>query len=133
MATHCLNSEGAYAAIAGGEAVDVSAVLFPIWDFVKADAPEVKATLRVLERDYCKDNLYWRHLESFDSKKEGAFLAGTIWVAQYWVMRNGFARVESILNAALEYSGTWVCLPKRPTQAPDRCWETSPKPSSTQP
>jgi GH15 family glucan-1,4-alpha-glucosidase len=104
VASHCLNSEGAYAAIAGEEAVDVSAVLFPVWGFVDADAPAMKATLQVLERDYSESNLYWRHLESFDSKKEGAFLAGTIWVAQYWVMRKDFVRARSILDAALEYS-----------------------------
>jgi GH15 family glucan-1,4-alpha-glucosidase len=104
VATHCLNSEGAYAVIAGEEAVDMSAVLFPIWGFVAADAPEVKATIRVLERDYCKSNLYWRHLEEFNSKKEGAFLAGTIWVAQYWVMRNDLKRAKAILDAALTYS-----------------------------
>ena len=100
----CLNSEGAYAAIAGNEAVDVSAVLFPVWGFVEAGAPEMKATIKVLERDYSESHLYWRHLESFDSKKEGAFLAGTIWVAQYWVMRKDLARAKNILDAALAYS-----------------------------
>jgi GH15 family glucan-1,4-alpha-glucosidase len=104
VAKHCLNSEGAYAAIAGEEAVDVSAVLFPTWGFVAADAPEVKATIRVLERDYCKSNLYWRHLEAFDSKKEGAFLAGTLWVAQYWVARKDLSRAREILDAALAYA-----------------------------
>lgn len=104
VAAHCLNSEGAYAVIAGEEAVDISAVLFPIWGFVAADAPEVKATLRVLERDYCKSNLYWRHLEEADSRQEGAFLAGTIWVAQYWVMRKDLQRAKRILGAALAYA-----------------------------
>ncbi len=104
VASHCLNSEGAYAAIAGQEAVDVSAVLFPIWGFAAADASEITATLRVLERDYCQSDLYWRHLENFDSRKEGAFLAGTIWVAQYWIMRNDQVRASRILDAALTYS-----------------------------
>ncbi|TDX28385.1 GH15 family glucan-1,4-alpha-glucosidase [Modicisalibacter xianhensis] len=101
---HCLNSEGAYAAIAGNEAVDVSAVLFPVWGFIEADAPAMIATIKVLERDYSEGHLYWRHLECFDSRKEGAFLAGTIWVAQYWVMRQDLARAKSILDAALAYS-----------------------------
>lgn len=104
VADHCINAEGAYATIAGQEAVDVSAVLFPIWGFVAADTPEMVATLRVLERDYCQSDLYWRHLENFDSRKEGAFLAGTIWVAQYWVMRNDLTRARRILDAALAYS-----------------------------
>lgn len=104
VAGHCINSEGAYAVIAGEEAVDVSAALFPVWGYVAADAPEVKATLRVLERDYSRDNLYWRHLENFDSRKEGAFLAGTIWVAQYWIMRNDLEKTRKILDATLAYA-----------------------------
>lgn len=101
---NCINSEGAYAAVAGGEAVDVSAVLLPIWGFVEADAPAVLATLRVLERDYSADNLYWRHLDELDRKKEGAFLAGTIWVAQYWVLRRDLDRARTVLDAALAYA-----------------------------
>lgn len=104
IAENCLNSEGGYVVIAGEESVDVSAVLFPTWGFIAADAREMEATLRVLERDYCKANLYWRHLEAFDSEKEGAFLAGTLWVAQYWVMRKDLARARKILDAALAYS-----------------------------
>lgn len=101
---HCLTSEGAYAAVAGGEAVDVSAALFPVWGYIPADTPEMLATLRVLERDYGAGNLYRRHLEEFDSQQEGIFLAGTFWVAQYWVMRADFERVNAILKAALEYA-----------------------------
>lgn len=104
VAKNCINSEGAYSAIAGGEAVDVSAALFPIWDFTAPDSPAMKATIKALERDHSEGNLYWRHLEQFDSKKEGAFLAGTLWVAQYWIMRRDFRRAQAILEAALRFS-----------------------------
>ena len=104
VATHCLTSEGAYAAIAGSEAVDVSAALFPVWAYTAPDTPEMLATMKVLERDLATGYLYRRHLERFDSQKEGAFLAGTFWVAQYWVMRRDFQRVRAILDAALEYA-----------------------------
>lgn len=104
VARHCLNSEGAYAAVRGGEAVDVSAVLFPIWGFVAADAPEVLATMRVLERDYSVNHLYWRHLEELAPRTEGAFLAGTIWVAQYWIMRKELERARAVLDASLAYA-----------------------------
>jgi GH15 family glucan-1,4-alpha-glucosidase len=104
VANHCINSEGAYAAIAGGEAVDVSAILFPIWAYTEADSPEMLATVKVLERDYAKDHLYWRHLEETDYAQEGAFLAGTIWMAQYWIMRNDLEKTRRILDAALAYT-----------------------------
>ena len=54
--------------------------------------------------------LYHRHLERFDSTKEGAFLAATLWVAHYWVLRRDFARARSILDAVLGYAndlGLW--------------------------
>lgn len=104
VAQECINSEGAYAAYAGGEAVDVSAALFPVWNYTAPDTPEMLATMKALERDYSTDNLYRRNLAQFDSNKEGAFLAGTLWVAQYWIMRRDFEKVTAILNAALKYS-----------------------------
>jgi len=101
VAERCLTSEGAYAAVAGGEAVDVSAALFPVWAYTDPDTPEMRATMRALERDYAQGHLYRRHLECADSSKEGAFLAGTFWVAQYWVMRGELERARAILEAGL--------------------------------
>lgn len=62
------------------------------------------ATMKVLERDFATGNLYRRSLEHFDSQQEGAFLAGTFWVAQYWIMRRDFQRVRAILDATLDYA-----------------------------
>lgn len=105
VAKHCLTSTGAYAVIAGSEAVDVSAALFPVWGYTDADTPEMRATMAVLERDHSWQGLlYWRHLECADARREGAFLAGTLWVAQYWVMRGELDRVRRILDAALAYA-----------------------------
>ena len=102
---HCLTGDGAYAAVAGGEAVDVSAALYPVWNYCRPDSPEMLATMARLERDCSRDGLlYWRHLACFDARQEGAFLAGTLWVAQYWVMRRDLERAERILRAALRYA-----------------------------
>ncbi|NDJ19946.1 glycoside hydrolase family 15 protein [Myxacorys almedinensis A] len=104
VAEQCLTSGGAYAAFAGSEAVDVSAALFPIWGYAAADAPEMVATMDVLEREYAIAHLYRRHLVEADSQQEGAFLAGTLWVAQYWVARGDLQRTRAILDAALVYA-----------------------------
>lgn len=64
----------------------------------------MKETIKILERDFCKDDLYWRHLEDFDSQKEGAFLAGTFWVSQYHIMTGGLQKAKQIIDAALKYS-----------------------------
>ena len=102
---HCLNREGAYAAVAGGEAVDVSAALFPAWGYTDACAPEMQATIAALERNHSWSGLlYWRHLESADARLEGSFLAGAFWVAQYWVLQGDLERAQRILDAGLGYA-----------------------------
>lgn len=108
----CLTSQGAYAAFAGSEAVDVSAILFPIWGFTGANTPEVLQTVKVLEEQYCRNNLYYRHLIQPGPGQEGAFLAGTFWVAQYWVMRKDFDKVEKILKAALSFMNDAGIMPE---------------------
>lgn len=108
---HAVNSEGAYAYVAGEEGVDVTAALYPVWGFCAPDTPEMLATMAALERDSCQDQLYWRHLAEDDPRREGAFLAGTLWVAQYWVMRDP-ARARAILDAALAYAGDLGLLPE---------------------
>jgi GH15 family glucan-1,4-alpha-glucosidase len=109
---NCLTSAGAYAAYAGGQEVDVSAILFPLWGYCDADSEAMLKTVEVLERDYCRHNLYRRHLVDFDSRKEGAFLAGTLWVAQYWVMRKDWEKVEAILGAALRFMNDVGIMPE---------------------
>lgn len=109
---HCLTSTGAYAAYAGADTTDVSAILFPIWGYTQADAPEMLQTVARLEQDYCQNNLYRRHLVEFDSQQEGAFLAGTLWVAQYWVMRKEWTKVEAILEATLAFMNEAGLMPE---------------------
>jgi GH15 family glucan-1,4-alpha-glucosidase len=105
VAENCLTREGAYAAVAGGEDVDVSAALFPVWAYTDAGTPEMLATIAALEKNWSWEGLlYWRRLECAGSHEEGAFLAGTFWVAQYWVMRGNLERARRIIDAALEYS-----------------------------
>lgn len=112
VAQNCLTSEGAYAAYAGAEAVDVSAILFPIWAYTDADAAPVLKTIEVLERDYCENNLFRRHLVDFDSSKEGAFLAGSLWVAQYWVMRRDWTKFKEVLEAVLQFQNDVGLMPE---------------------
>ena len=104
IAANCMTRDGAYAAVAGGQIVDVSAALFSMWDYTTVDSPEMIATMAALERDFCTHHLYRRHLELFDSRGEGAFLAGTFWVARYYVMRDDLSHARNILDAGLKYA-----------------------------
>jgi hypothetical protein len=105
VAEECMTSEGAYASYAGGEDVDVSAALFPVWAYADADAPEMVATMTALERDHSPDGLLFRRsLVCADAAEEGAFLAGTFWVAHYWIIRGDLARARRIIDRALGYA-----------------------------
>ena len=104
VADKCMTREGAYAAVAGGQIVDVSAALFPMWHYTAADSPEMIATMAALKRDFSSNHLYRRHLELFDSRREGAFLAGTFWVAHYYVIRGDLLQAQSIIEAGLKYA-----------------------------
>lgn len=100
---HCLTSSGAYAIAAGEEGVDLSAVLFALWDYTQIDAPEVQATIKELEAHYQQGNLFRRHLLCFDSRKEGMFLAGSVWMAQYYLRSGKLERYYDVMNAIEGY------------------------------
>lgn len=110
VSQHGLTSGGAYAAVAGGEDVDVTAALYPVWGYCAPDTPEMLATIALLERDHCQNHLYRRTLQ--DPKgQEGAFLAASCWVAQYWVMRD-VERARAILEAVLACANDLGLLPE---------------------
>lgn len=102
ISAHGLTSEGAFAAVAGRDEVDVVAALYPAWGYCAPGAPEMRATLRVLERDHHAGGLYWRTLQE-QGTGEGAFLAGTLWVALYWTMVDS-SRAREILDTVLGYT-----------------------------
>lgn len=112
IAAECINSEGAYAAVAGGEAVDVTAALFPVWDYEPAETPAMLATIAAIERDLADGDLYRRHLELYDEQREGAFLASTLWVAQYWVMRGELEKTRRIIDMVLDCANDLGQLPE---------------------
>ena len=105
VAKNGLTSEGAYAVYPGSEEVDVTAALFPVWDFCAADTPEMCATIAALERDWSPDGkLFHRRLECDDGTREGVFVAAGFWVAQYWVMRGDLERARAIIEAGIAQS-----------------------------
>ncbi|MBJ6145551.1 glycoside hydrolase family 15 protein [Hymenobacter sp. BT559] len=103
VATHCHTRTGAFAVYAGSQEVDITAAQFSLWTYCAPDSPEMLATIRELEQHWCRENLYWRRLEEFDSHKEGAFLAGTCWMAHYYAVAGDLGRARSIIEAVLRY------------------------------
>ncbi len=101
---NCLTKDGAYATYPGSEQVDLTAALFPVWLFTEPDSPEMKKTIAILEKNHREGNLYRRTLACYDASKEGVFLAGCFWMAQYYIMINYLKKAEKIIDAALEFS-----------------------------
>lgn len=101
---NCMTSSGAYAVHAGSESVDISAALFVPFGFDKADSAPMLATVADLELNYCRKNLYWRHLMEFDSSKEGAFLAGSCWMAHYYAIAGNLEKSKKILDSLIGVS-----------------------------
>lgn len=100
----CLTKDGAFATYPGSEKVDVTSALFPVWLFIEPDAPEMKKTVELLEKNHREGELYHRTLENYDASKEGVFLAGCFWMAQYYVMAGNFEKAENIINESLKFS-----------------------------
>lgn len=100
---NCMTKSGAYAVFADSEDVDISTALFIPWSYDEPDSPAVKATIKQLEEQYSKKNLYWRRLEEFESYKEGAFLAGTCWMAHYYAIAGNLIKSKAIINAVLNF------------------------------
>ena len=98
---NCMTSSGAYAVYAGSEGVDISSALFVPFGFDRSDSEAMLATIAALETDYSKNQLYRRHLVEFDSSKEGAFLAGSCWMAHYYAIAGNLEKSKNILESIL--------------------------------
>lgn len=106
VAQYCRTRAGGYAAIAGTEAVDISAALYPVFGYTAATDEIMAATIRGLEQKYSIGNeLYHRHLDSsMARRREGAFLAGTFWIAHYWIARGDLDRGRRMIDAGLTHA-----------------------------
>ncbi len=110
--THCMTSEGAYAVFAGSEDVDITAALYPYWQYDAADSLAMIKTIHKIEIDYKDGELYHRRLEEFPSRKEGVFLAASLWMAQYYLCLNDLEKAKTIVDAVLEFSTDLGFLPE---------------------
>ena len=108
----CLTSEGAYAVYAGSEDVDLTAALYSVWCYDKPDSPAMQKTIQQIEKDYRDGDLYRRHLVETDSKKEGVFLAGSLWVAQHYLALKEISKAQIILDAVLRFATDQLFLPE---------------------
>ena len=101
---NCLTKEGAYATFPGSKKVDITAALFPVWLFTEPDSPEMKKTISIIEDEHRDGELYRRTLACYDASKEGVFLAGCFWMAQYYIMLDNQEKAERIIETALKFS-----------------------------
>jgi GH15 family glucan-1,4-alpha-glucosidase len=106
VARSCHTRAGSYAAVAGGDKVDISAALFPVWGYTSAADPAMASTIHEVEQQYgVGGELYHRHLLNAKAVgREGAFLAGTFWMAHYWISRQELEHGREIIETGLKYA-----------------------------
>lgn len=112
IAQHCMTTDGAYAVYAGSDAVDVTAALFSVWWYDGPDSAAMTQTIRRIEQEYREGDLYRRHLIETDSREEGVFLAGSLWMAQYYILLNDLPKAKVIIDAVLQFSTDLGFLPE---------------------
>lgn len=100
---HGRTAGGAYAVYPGAAVTDVSLALLPAWGYEDPHTHAMEQTLKLLQQ-HEENGLYRRTLVNDNAQKEGAFLAGTIWVAQYWIERGEIQKGKNILQRVLEHS-----------------------------
>lgn len=112
ISNNCMTADGAYAVYAGSDDVDVTAALYALWQYDCADSIAMKHTIRRIEEAYSEGELYHRHLVMYDSKKEGVFLAGSLWMALYYIGVNDLPKAKRIIDAVLGFSTDLGFLPE---------------------
>ncbi len=106
IASKCMTNDGAYAVYAGSQQVDITAALYPVWLFDDPHSAEMKKTIERIENEYKEGELYHRRLEMTDTMEEGVFLAGCLWMAQYFVMTGELSKTKKIIDAVLQFATT---------------------------
>lgn len=109
---NCMTKDGAYAVYAGSNAVDITAALYAVWGYDQPDSPAMRQTVKRIEEEYREGELYYRHLIQFNSKREGVFLAGSLWMALYYIGINNLNKAKSIIDAVLSFSTDLGFLPE---------------------
>ena len=109
---HCMTRDGSYAVYAGSEEVDLTAALYAVWEYDEPGSAAMQKTIQQIEAGYKDGDLYRRHLVETDSRTEGVFLAGSLWMAQYFILRKDLAKAKIIIDAVLRFSTDLGFLPE---------------------
>ncbi len=112
VTANCMTQDGAYAVYAGSEAVDVTAALYAVWTYDQPGSTAMQQTIWRIEQEYKSGVLYHRHLEAYDAHKEGVFLAGSLWMAQYYLLLKNLDKAKAIIDGVLRFATDLGFLPE---------------------
>jgi GH15 family glucan-1,4-alpha-glucosidase len=89
----------------GGEALDASALLIPRAGFLPANDPRVQSTVKAIERTLVRDGLVLRYATEHQVDglpgSEGAFLACSFWLADYYAYAGRTTEAEELFERLL--------------------------------
>ena len=112
ITNNCMTTDGAYAVYAGSESVDITAALYALWQYDNVNSTAMQQTIKCIEEEYSEGELYHRHLVQYNSKKEGVFLAGSLWMALYYIGVNDLEKAKRIIAAVLNFATDLGFLPE---------------------
>lgn len=100
---HYWNAEkGAYVSVAGGHAVDPSALLLGLYDYLPIADPRLRETAQIIEGELCEQGLLYRHLEDESRRGEGTFNLCTLWLVIYWARAGERERARGLFEKFLQ-------------------------------
>jgi GH15 family glucan-1,4-alpha-glucosidase len=100
---HYWNADkGAYVSVEGGHAVDPSALLLGLYDYLPVTDPRLRQTAQIIESELCEDGLLYRRLEDESGRVEGTFNLCTLWLVIYWARAGERERARKLFERFLK-------------------------------
>ena len=112
----CKTREGAYAAAAGSDSVDLTAALFPLWRYCQANSPAMRSTAAVITRELSADGLLYRRSPNSSTVD----VACGFWMARYWILRGELEKARQLIDAGLRFTTDLGLLPEAAEPASGR-------------
>jgi GH15 family glucan-1,4-alpha-glucosidase len=85
----------------GSEKVDASLLLLPLVGFLPPDDPRITGTVSLIEKRLMRRGLVMRHEKKRSRRPEGAFLACSFWLADYYDLAGRRAAAKRLLRRLL--------------------------------
>ena len=100
--------KGAYVSTEQGNAVDASALLLGLYDYLPVNDRRMRSTAEVIERELCGGGLCYRRLEElYPPQAEGSFNLCTLWLVIYWARAGERERAHKLFEGFVAHANAY--------------------------